>query len=182
MRAILKLLLPQTNTPKMTFFQRLLPLRSSTFPLSPPHLRRFCWRRRFCVRQIRRKSTGDRLAHGIWGYALSTRWSRSSNGRPDGLYRGSRNRRGLVLPPAMVPLDRQRQGCRGIAITKLPPDCREMTVRMTSCDGDISIAFRLGETITGMAEFGVCYHFLRRRSRHRRRDHTRSRFCCHARG
>ena len=26
--------------------------------------------------------------------------------------------------------------------------------------GDVSVAFRLGDTITGPAEFGVCYHFL----------------------
>ena len=46
-----------------------------------------------------------------------------------------------------------------VAITQLPPDCREMTVRLTH-EGDVSIAFKLGDTITGPAEFGVCYHFL----------------------
>ncbi len=46
-----------------------------------------------------------------------------------------------------------------VAITKVPQDCQEMTVRLTH-EGDVSIAFRLGETITGPAEFGVCYHFL----------------------
>lgn len=46
-----------------------------------------------------------------------------------------------------------------VAITQVPPDCREMTVRLTQ-EGDVSIAFRLGDTVTGSAEFGVCYHFL----------------------
>lgn len=46
-----------------------------------------------------------------------------------------------------------------VAITILPDDCREMTVRLTR-DGDMSVAFKLGESVTGHAEFGVCYHFL----------------------
>lgn len=46
-----------------------------------------------------------------------------------------------------------------VAITVLPDDCREMTVRLTR-DGDVSVAFELGDTVTGHAEFGVCYHFL----------------------
>ena len=46
-----------------------------------------------------------------------------------------------------------------VAITKMPTDCREMTVRLTH-EGDVTIAFRLGATVTGPAEFGVCYHFL----------------------
>ena len=46
-----------------------------------------------------------------------------------------------------------------VAITCVPPDCTEMTVRLTH-EGDVSIAFRLGDAITGPADFGVCYHFL----------------------
>ena len=46
-----------------------------------------------------------------------------------------------------------------VAITKLPDSCREMTVRMTR-EGDVNVTFTLGETVTGPAEFGVCYHFL----------------------
>ena len=46
-----------------------------------------------------------------------------------------------------------------VAVTKLPEDCREMTVRLT-IGGDVSIAFKLGEKVTGPADFGVCYHFL----------------------
>ncbi len=46
-----------------------------------------------------------------------------------------------------------------VAITKLPDACQEMTVRLTH-DGDVSVAFKLGETVAGRAEFGVCYHFL----------------------
>ncbi len=46
-----------------------------------------------------------------------------------------------------------------VAITKLPDACREMTVRMTH-DGDVSVAFKLGETPPIDIDFGVCYHFL----------------------
>ena len=46
-----------------------------------------------------------------------------------------------------------------VAITKVPSDCREMTVRLTH-EGDVSVVFKLGDTITGHADFGVCYHFL----------------------
>ncbi len=46
-----------------------------------------------------------------------------------------------------------------VAITTLPDNCQEITVRMTR-DGDVSVAFKMGETTTGHAEFGVCYHFL----------------------
>jgi len=46
-----------------------------------------------------------------------------------------------------------------VAITQVPPDCQGMTVRLTH-EGDVSVVFRLGDVITGPAEFGVCYHFL----------------------
>ena len=46
-----------------------------------------------------------------------------------------------------------------VAITQLPEDCQSMTVRLTH-DGDISIAFKLGDKAKLVAEFGVCYHFL----------------------
>lgn len=46
-----------------------------------------------------------------------------------------------------------------VAITRVPTDCRTMMVQLTH-EGDVSVAFTLGETITGPAEFGVCYHFL----------------------
>ena len=46
-----------------------------------------------------------------------------------------------------------------VAITQLPDACRELTVRMTH-DGDVSVAFKLGDTVTGPTDFGVCYHFL----------------------
>ena len=72
-----------------------------------------------------------------------------------------------------------------VAITKVPLDCREMTVRLTH-EGDVTIAFRLGETITGPAEFGVCYHFPERCSRDCRRDkpaiHSAAAGCGHAAG
>ena len=46
-----------------------------------------------------------------------------------------------------------------VAITQVPLDCREMTVRLTH-EGDVSVAFKLGDAVTGHADFGVCYHFL----------------------
>ena len=50
-----------------------------------------------------------------------------------------------------------------VAITCIPPDCTEMTVRLTH-KGDVSVAFRLGDTVADHpddhADFGVCYHFL----------------------
>ena len=46
-----------------------------------------------------------------------------------------------------------------VAITGLPKDCQSMTVQLT-IEGDVSIAFKLGEMVAGPAEFGVCYHFL----------------------
>ena len=46
-----------------------------------------------------------------------------------------------------------------VAITRLPAGCQSMTVRLKH-DGNVSIAFKLGDTMTGPAEFGVCYHFL----------------------
>ncbi len=50
-----------------------------------------------------------------------------------------------------------------VAITVLPDDCRELTVRMTH-DGNVSVAFKLGDAVTEHpqehADFGVCYHFL----------------------
>ena len=46
-----------------------------------------------------------------------------------------------------------------VAITQLPEGCQSMTVRLTH-EGDVSVAFKLGGTVTGTQEFGVCYHFL----------------------
>ena len=46
-----------------------------------------------------------------------------------------------------------------VAISSVTSDLRELTVRLTH-EGNVSIAFRLGDTISGPADFGVCYHFL----------------------
>jgi len=46
-----------------------------------------------------------------------------------------------------------------VAITKLPESCQSMTVRLTY-EGDVSIAFKLGDRVADQADFGVCYHFL----------------------
>ena len=84
------------------------------------------------------------------------RWSVATVGRTD--YVGEVETAEAFLPQRWFHLIDSDKAL-AVAITKVPNDCREMTVRMT-LEGDISIAFRLGETISGPAEFGVCYHFL----------------------
>ena len=46
-----------------------------------------------------------------------------------------------------------------VAITKMPDACQSLTVRLM-VEGDVSVAFRLGDAVSSPAEFGVCYHFL----------------------
>lgn len=84
------------------------------------------------------------------------RWSVATAGRTD--YVGEVETDEAFLPQRWFHLIDSDKAL-AVAITKVPNGCREMTVRMT-LEGDISITFRLGETITGHAEFGVCYHFL----------------------
>jgi hypothetical protein len=84
------------------------------------------------------------------------RWSVATAGRTD--YMGEVETAEAFLPQRWFHLIDSDKAI-AVAITKLPSDCRELTVRLTR-EGDISIAFRLGETVTGPTEFGVCYHFL----------------------
>lgn len=46
-----------------------------------------------------------------------------------------------------------------VAIVQVPPCCRVMTV-MLNVNGDVHIAFVLGDTVSGPVQFGVYYHFL----------------------
>jgi hypothetical protein len=96
----------------------------------------------------------------IWHTQLGdtpyARWSVATAGRTD--YLGEVETAEAFLPQRWFHLIDSDKAL-AVAITKLPPDCRELTVRLTR-EGDISIAFRLGETVAGPAEFGVCYHFL----------------------
>lgn len=46
-----------------------------------------------------------------------------------------------------------------VAITNIPSQCRQITAHLSS-DGEIRIAFQMGQEAGESAEFGVCYHFL----------------------
>ncbi len=94
-----------------------------------------------------------RTEFGDTSYA---RWSVATAGRTD--YVGEVATAEEFLPQRWFHLIDSDKAL-AVAITQVPPDCREMMVRLTH-EGDVSIAFRLGETITGPAVFGVCYHFL----------------------
>jgi len=91
-----------------------------------------------------------------FGSAPHTRWTVATAGRTD--YVGEVATAEEFLPQRWFHLVDSDKAL-AVAITQVPPDCREMTVRLTH-EGDVSIAFRLGDTITGPAVFGVCYHFL----------------------
>ena len=84
------------------------------------------------------------------------RWSVATAGRVD--YLGTVDTAEAFLPQRWFHLIDSDKAL-AVAITKMPEDCSEMTVRLT-IGGDVTVTFRLGENITGPAEFGVCYHFL----------------------
>ncbi len=46
-----------------------------------------------------------------------------------------------------------------VAIVQVPPCCRAMIVTI-NVNGNVEIAFVLGDTASGPAEFGICWHFL----------------------
>ena len=96
----------------------------------------------------------------VWQTALGdaphARWSVATAGRTD--YIGEVATAEEFLPQRWFHLIDSDKAL-AVAITRVPPDCREMTVWMTH-EGDVSVAFKLGDAITCPAEFGVCYHFL----------------------
>ena len=94
-----------------------------------------------------------RTTFGDTSYA---RWTLATAGRTD--YVGEVATAKEFLPQRWFHLIDSDKAL-AVAITRVPPDCREMTVRLTH-EGDVSVAFTLGDTITSPAEFGVCYHFL----------------------
>lgn len=102
----------------------------------------------------------EQVVEVVWrtelGEAPYARWSIATAGRTD--YVGEVETAEAFLPQRWFHLIDSDKAL-AVAITKVPPDCQEMTVRLTN-EGEVSIAFRLGEIITGTAEFGVCYHFL----------------------
>ena len=91
-----------------------------------------------------------------FGDAPYAKWSVAAAGRVD--YLGSVDTAEAFLPQRWFHLIDSDKAL-AVAITKLPEDCREMTVWLTNA-GDVTVTFCLGTTITGPAEFGVCYHFL----------------------
>lgn len=46
-----------------------------------------------------------------------------------------------------------------VAVVQVPDACRTMIVTLRA-GGDVQVAFTLGETVSGPAKFGVCWHFL----------------------
>ncbi len=91
-----------------------------------------------------------------FGDAPHARWSIATAGRTD--YIGDVATAEEFLPQRWFHLIDSDKAV-AVAVTQVPPDCRDMAVRLTH-EGDVSIAFKLGDTITGPAAFGVCYHFL----------------------
>jgi len=94
--------------------------------------------------------------HTEFGDAPFARWSVATAGRTD--FVGEVETAEAFLPQRWFHLIDSDKAL-AVAIRHVPKDCGELTVRLTH-EGDVSIAFHLGETITGPAEFGVCYHFL----------------------
>lgn len=95
-----------------------------------------------------------------FGDAPHARWSVATAGRTD--YVGEVATAEEFLPQRWFHLIDSDKAL-AVAITQVPTDCREMTVRLTH-KGDVSIAFRLGGMVADHpddhADFGVCYHFL----------------------
>ena len=91
-----------------------------------------------------------------FGEAPYAKWTVATAGRMD--YVGEGNSAESFLSQRWFHLIDSDKAL-AVAITKLPDGCREMTVRLTY-EGDVSIAFTLGDMVSGPAEFGVCYHFL----------------------
>jgi hypothetical protein len=83
-------------------------------------------------------------------------WSMASGGRTD--YAGE--------TPTTEEYLRQRwfhmidgQKALAVAITRVPDCCREMKVTI-GANGDVSVAFKVGEAALEPAAFGLCCHFL----------------------
>jgi hypothetical protein len=91
-----------------------------------------------------------------FGDAPYAKWTVATAGRVD--YIGESDSAEAFLPQRWFHLIDSDKAL-AVAITKLPDGCQSMTVRLT-IEGDVSITFKLGKTMSGPAEFGVCYHFL----------------------
>jgi len=98
--------------------------------------------------------------HTEFGEAPYARWTVATAGRVD--YVGEVTTAEEFLPQRWFHLIDSDKAL-AVAITVLPGDCRELTVRLTR-DGDVSVTFKLGEAVAKHPEehieVGVCYHFL----------------------
>ncbi len=94
--------------------------------------------------------------HTEFGSAPYAKWTVATAGRVD--YVGEVDSAGAFLPQRWFHLIDSDKAL-AVAITRLPDACRSMTVRLTH-EGDVSIAFKLGDSVIDHADFGVCYHFL----------------------
>ena len=91
-----------------------------------------------------------------FGDAPYAKWTVATAGRVD--YVGEVKTAEAFLPQRWFHLIDSDKAL-AVAVTKLPAACQSLTVRLT-VEGDVSIAFTLGDAVSGPAEFGVCYHFL----------------------
>ena len=94
--------------------------------------------------------------HTEFGDAPYAKWNVATAGRVD--YVGEVATAEAFLPQRWFHLIDSDKAL-AVAITKIPDACQSMTVRLTH-EGDVSIAFKLGDKAKLIAEFGVCYHFL----------------------
>jgi hypothetical protein len=94
--------------------------------------------------------------HTKFGDTPYAKWTVATAGRVD--YVGEVDSAEAFLPQRWFHLIDSDKAL-AVAITKMPNACQSLTVRLT-IEGDVSIAFTLGDTVTGHADFGVCYHFL----------------------
>lgn len=86
----------------------------------------------------------------------TVRWSVTTNERTD--YAGTVDTLGLYHTQQWFHVIDSNKAL-AVAITQVPLCCRTMTVTL-NVDGNVEIAFALGDTVNGPMEFGVCYHFL----------------------
>ena len=84
------------------------------------------------------------------------RWSITSSGRTD--YVGEIQTTGEYVRQQWFHLVDGRKAL-AVAVTQIPRCCREMKVTLRA-NGDLAVAFRIGEAAEVSAAFGLCCHFL----------------------
>ncbi len=99
-------------------------------------------------------------AEMVWGseflHSEGVRWSITSSGRTD--YVGEVQTTGEYVRQQWFHLvDGPR--ALAVAVTQVPKCCREMKVTLRA-NGDLAVAFRMGEAAEVSAAFGLCCHFL----------------------